>query len=456
MSPVFFTAEQFAALFHAVERKYEEICRKKNVKPEQAKRFRYGFDEGIDEPNSMRGTMLEHSEVREYLKSVNHNREDARTWTVAPNLKTHLYQNYNAFKKGKRDFSMPAEQVEIYLRYIGKKSLHELDRALFPDPVQGAEAPPEVRRYRIFFYSFVRYNVWEKGRLEIRKTPDGKMTALAKGMYNDDSVVYSGEVERFGSLLFMDLKKERKNGSDAENRLKIAAEVDGDVFEHMFRASLITKSSHGAYTAATEAVFVSEAHLNGNHDDVLHIRRYLMLRRNRFEVGLANRTFGIETLGAGADEKIRTSALKYFVGSYRCRCTAGGRRLDGRLRVFEDYRACFECPLDETRPDAPMNFQFLCAELSQPQDAQVFVLFKGYIANPPGKVSSDLYRAGIKDPVSTILIPVPDHDGVFEITGAFSCILKMPGKKEVVQAGEITLVRTDDSGFYRSNPGISS
>lgn len=448
MPPVVFNAEQFKALFLAVESRYEYLCRKKKVRPEQTKRFRYGFDEGNGEPNSMRSSMLEHRGVREYLKSVNHNREDARKWTIAPNLKTHLYQNYNALKKGKRDFSIPGEQVEIYLRYLGRKTLHELDPALFPNLREEAKTSPESRRYRIFFYSFVRYDIWEKGRLEIRKTPDGKMTAVAKGMYNDDSIVYTGEVERFGSLLFMDLKKEKKDRTDTENRLKIIAEVDGDVFEHMFRASLITKSSHGAYTAATEAVFVREARLS--EEDVLHIRRYLVLRRNRFEVGLADRTFGVETLRAGADEKIQTPALKYLVGYYRCGCAIDGRHLNGRLRILDDYRAYFECPLDGARPDAPMNFQVLCAELSQPDGIQIFILFKGYIASRQTQADSASYRAGIKDPVSTILIPVPGHDGVGELTGAFSCILKEPGKKQVVKAGELTLVRTNKEGFEQT------
>jgi len=39
---------------------------------------------------------------------------------------------------------------------------------------------------------------------------------------------------------------------------------------------------------------------------------------------------------------------------------------------------------------------------------------------------------------------------VGELTGAFSCILKEPGKKQVVKAGELTLVRTNKEGFEQT------
>jgi len=428
-----FTPSQFDLFNQKIEAKYEHFRVEKKLEPKAGPDFYYGWRNGANDENSMRNCILRHESVLIYLRQKNGFRDEA-LWTIFPQPKKYLYEN-----KNKPNPYIPDVQVNIFLRYIDKQFLHEVDPLLFPPGAEELSTQAETSEYRIFFYSAYKYNIWEQGRLELTIPSNRrKMTAVAYGVYNDKSLVFRGEVERFGSLLFMDLKNEQPG---KENRLKIAAEVNDAVFGHIFRASMITKSSHGSYTAATEAIFVHENEFNGKMADtiVLNIRRYLMLRRNRFEVGLLTDSgFGSHTLKVGVHEKVFPSALETLVGNFRCKCVVNEEVLAAELCILEDYRAFFRCPLDNTDTHAPMNNQVLCAEISRPNpEGRTFVLFKGYMASRQKDKHSP---AGIEDLITTIFLPVPDEDDD-TLTGAFSCLLKDRNKKITLQSGTIFFER---------------
>jgi len=255
---------------------------------------------------------------------------------------------------------IPREKADLYAQYAGFDSVDALLRA---------EEAQEVDDYRGFFFSNVRYDVWDKGRLRVNYR---SKTVTVSGFYQNQDIVYTGAYSAVDNELYIHLEDKEKN-----NRLMMIAKVNGfpNDFGNLLKAAALTVSTYpGRNLVATEVLLVKDSYWRRNPSLQLEIRQYLMLQRARFMVYPPHE--GTELMVHPA--ALKADILSDLSGIYQgVLALPGDRHIWFSLRIDAYYRAVMRLPLDEI--DHPYLLCYL--ELSN-RSAVFYVWIRAYAASP--------------------------------------------------------------------------
>jgi len=289
--------------------------------------------------------------------------------------------------EGKETIEMPDDIANIYAKFCGYQDITALLEEFGKDDI--------VAIYRAFFYSHVRYKVWQEGIITINYT---QQMIQADGFYQKDhEASFRGKFDRNGSNLFIDMKNH--NGS---NHFMMILKVDPNDknFGDILKGALLTVSSYADnFLAATEVILAKlqpteDGKTNSLSEALqLSIRRYFLLRRTRFTVTAASKEGDFIVDPAKEEANVYSALVGNYIGFLKIKSNNQWLILRFHLTMFDDYRTVIRIIPNSNNPEVPI---YLLGYLELGKLSVVhFAIIKGYMAEPgEGDSISDLPRLG--------------------------------------------------------------
>jgi hypothetical protein len=309
----------------------------------------------------------------------------------------------------------------MYCRYATGQPIHE--------PANEDAPPPPViftKKYRAYFFSHIRYNVWENGTIEMRYETENSGTVSGMGFYTNDDDIFEGRFEIRGNYVCMDLQ-----GRSNLNWFRLIAKIEGKKMNaaSFFRAAYISISSYAnRYISAIEIMLMEETYAAKKPLEVEKVKRYLMLQRHRFQSDIWAPSAPLEILPS----KLEPNKLAGMIGMYACVCRIHHHILVSSLVINEIYRTTFETKIYR-KSGQEKNYQLCYLELI-PTGAPDYIHIKGYLA------TEDPDEPTLKHLCSTLTIPMTVHDS--PIRGTFNSLVELDGK-EILWAGDCYFIKLD-------------
>lgn len=259
--------------------------------------------------------------------------------------------------------------LNAYAIFCGYDSFSDLDQE-FQKKQQYAE-------YQAFFFSHVRYDVWEKGWMRFNHTTK---TVELDGFYQQDYDGYfSGQYQQSGANVFISLVN--KDGSNYFMMIAKAPAAQGQDFGDIFKASMVTVSSYAdQYLASTEVILVRKSKVT--EELLLKIKRYFFLRRTRFIVTPASSGKAFQVPPSNEDADCLALLSGHYAGFFRLN--------EQQIAVFPfvmdaRYRTQLEVLYHEK--EKPL-YQLLYIDISQ-LGLTHYINFHGYTAEkgPNGSIA---------------------------------------------------------------------
>lgn len=272
-----------------------------------------------------------------------------------------LSENDRLLSNGSRNtVRMLREKADLYAQYCGYAGIELLLQA---------QEMEDTDDYRGFFFSNVRYDVWDKGRLRVNYRSG---TVTMRGFYQNEDIVYTGAYTAVDNELYIQLEDREKN-----NRLMMIAKINGfpDDFGNIVKAAVLTVSTYpGRNLVSTEVLLVKEGYWRRNPLLQDEVRQYLMLQRARFMVHPPHE--GTELMVHPA--ALKADILSGLAGTYQgVLALSEDRSMWFSLSIGPYYRVVMRLPLEEK--DHPYQLCYL--ELSN-RSAVFYVWIRAYAATP--------------------------------------------------------------------------
>lgn len=285
-----------------------------------------------------------------------------------------------------------------------------------------------IRRYRAYFFSHIRYNVWDKGTIQMEYTAENSGTVSGSGFYRGKDDAFKGTFEIRGNHICMDLQ-----GHSKPNWFRLIGKVDGDKMQDApyFRAAYVTVSSYPSqYTSAIEAIFLEETFAIENPLEEEKVRRYLMLQRHRFqsEMLATNQLLMVSPSNLGPND------LEGIIGSYACISRIDDQILVSSLVIDKIYRTTFRTKIYQ-KNSREKNNQLCYLEL-MPAGALNYIHIKGYLA------AVNMDEPNLQCIVSTLIIPMNLNNDM-PTKGTFNSLVEIDGK-EILWAGDCYLIKLNE------------
>ena len=283
-----------------------------------------------------------------------------------------------------------------------------------------------TKKYRAYFFSHIRYNVWENGTIEMRYETENSGTVSGMGFYRGVDDAFAGNFKIEGNHICMDLE-----GRNRRNWFRLIGKVDGDKMKDAsyFRAAYVTISSYAEqYTSAIEVVFLEEKFAMDNPEEELKVKRYLMLQRHRFQSGPLTANERLIVLPS----QLRPNNIERITGNYACVSQINDHILVSSLVIEETYRTIFETKIYQ-KSGQDKNYQMCYLELIP--SAPDYIHVKGY------KASKNTEEPALEHLLSTLTIPVTINDAP-PIRGTFNSLVELNGK-EILWAGDCYFIKLD-------------
>lgn len=272
--------------------------------------------------------------------------------------------------RGRDVISLDDRLANIYARFCGYDDIFKLLADFGKDDT--------IDVYRAFFFSHVRYCVWDNGTIKFNY---GRKYVEVNGFYQQDhDLTIWGDYERQGANLFLDLANPARN-----NRFMMILKVDPNDknFGQILKGSLLTVSSYADnFLASTEVVLVKETGNKGLEsipEDVKQaVRRYFLLRRTRYTVtaDAKDGTFIVDP--AKEDANVYSALAGSYVGFLKS--DDHPSVIAFQLTMLEDYRTIIRLPAIDHSSTAPL---YLLGYLELGKLSVVhFAIIKGYVAKP--------------------------------------------------------------------------
>jgi len=285
-----------------------------------------------------------------------------------------------------------------------------------------------TRKYHAYFFSHIRYNVWDEGAIEMSYLTEHSGVVSGRGFYRGIDDTFEGTFEIKGNYICMDLQ-----GSTKPNWFRLIGKVDGDKMKNTpyFRAAYVTISSYTQQNiSAIEVIFLEETFAIRNPLEVLKVKRYLMLQRHRFQSSSLTPSEHLTVLPSG----LRPNNIERIIGSYVCVSRIHDQILVSTLLIDEIYRTTFKTKVYQ-KSGNDKNYQLCYLELI-PTGAPDYIHIKGY------KATENTDEPTLEHLFSTLTIPITISDAT-PIRGTFNSLVELNGQ-EIIWAGDCYLIKVNN------------
>lgn len=295
-----------------------------------------------------------------------------------------------------------------------------------PQAVKSSPPPICSKRYSVLFFSHVRYDIWDKGYIELDYHQPNSGQARGAGFYRNNENLLTGTFELVGNHLCIDLQLQQPGA--AAGWLKILGKVDGARMAEApyFRAACITVSSYSQqYISAVEMIFLDDRYAH-NEAELRRARRYLMLQRHRFRSEVFSPADPLQLTPSG----LQPNDLRNLPGNYLFIKRIRETIFVSVLTIDDDYRSCLRSCLG-MEASSEKNYQLCYLELARGNTN--YLAIRGYEA-----------RQHVDEPnlgcfVSTLTLPLRNY-GSEPIRATFSSLVETD-EQEYLWAGEAWLFR---------------
>ncbi|MBL7813856.1 MAG: hypothetical protein JNL70_02535 [Saprospiraceae bacterium] len=404
------TRKEFEELYNKVHKKHREMLDQNGISKLSVSETYPNTDNSFDAINerySIAWDMWHNTpSVKLYLEKRNIN-------TINPY--NTLYRKYSEeFKKGNQSITIDSDLLYAYRLYIG---------------LDIESQKPITKCYKAYFFSHIRYDIWDKGEITLTFTSDTEGTATGMGFYRNKE--YSeGVFHIVGERFFMDLKI--VSGDNNENWFKFVGKVDSRRMKETqyFRVAYVSISSYPKhYTSAIEVVLLEKTFAENNENEVNKVKRYLMLQRHRFQSDVLAQSQLLEVLPSS----LHPNHLVNIIGNYACFNRVDNLISISSLAIDEIYRTILRTSF--FKYDYEKNHQLCYFELSK--GYKNYVLLKGYQA------TEQTDEPNLQSFLSTFIIPLGSQKGQ-PIKCGFNGIIEIDDI-ETIWAGSIWLVKLKDN-----------
>jgi hypothetical protein len=325
-------------------------------------------------------------------------------------------------KRGLNIHLLDLEEIKDDDRYWNQyKALEYSDNETITEQQQHEIPIICIKKYKAYFFSHIRYTIWDKGSIELRYTSENSGSVIGSGFYRGKDDDFKGTFEIVGDHISMDLK-----GTSVSNWFKLIGKIDAPTIMNAdyFRAAYVTISSYSShYISAIEAVFVEQTYAVDNPHEVEKVRRYLMLQRNRFQSDLLAKDQALKV----PPSDIKPNDISSLIGSYICISRINDYILVSSLIIDNTYNTKFRTRLCQDEKNEK-NYQLCYFEIMKGN-----ILIKGYHATPNDE------EPNLQCVVSTFIIPIINPKNA-PIKGTFNSIIEIEDE-EILWAGECYLLK---------------